>query len=89
MKWDTPLYQAANRSLDLTIDLLGRDVFAENMAKFWHANKLARERCLYKEVFPSTSSGEQNPNSKCLWSDSGCGYKCLDKISDEFVILLF
>jgi Sulfotransferase family len=84
MKWDTLLYQAANRSLDLTIDRLGRDRFAENLAKFQHANRITRERCGFpQEIFPCTSTGQKNKNTTCLWSDSGCGYKCLDQVADD------
>lgn len=85
-KWDNLLYKAANRSLDLTIDRLGRDAFADNLAKFQHANKMARERCLTTEIFPCTSTGEKNPDASCLWSDSGCGYQCLNQIAEELGI---
>lgn len=83
IKWDKLLYQAANRSLDMTIDLLGRASFEENLAKFRHAQVFARERCLTREVFPCTSSGAKNPNKSCLWKDSGCGSDCLDEVATE------
>ena len=83
VKWDNLLFAAANRSLDLTIDRLGRDAFNENLARFKHAQEVARERCLSLEVFPCTSTGQQNEHANCLWSDSGCGYDCLNDVADE------
>ena len=80
-KWDKLLYEAVNRSLDLTIDRLGRKKFNENLFKFQHANQIARDRCIPQNVFPCTSLGQHNNNASCLWSDSGCGHKCLDEIS--------
>lgn len=82
-KWDNLLFAAANRSLDLTIDRLGRKAFNENLSKFRHAQEVARERCLSQEVFPCTSTGQHNEHASCLWSDSGCGYKCLNAVADE------
>jgi hypothetical protein len=80
-KWDRLLYQAANRSLDLTIDRLGRDRFNKNLREFRYMNKVAQDRCLPLNVFPCTSTGQHNKNESCLWSDSGCGYKCLDQVA--------
>jgi hypothetical protein len=83
--WDSLLHQAANRSLDLTIDRLGRLEFEANLEKFTSAQKVARERCLPKEVFPCTSKGvlQKNAASLCLWADSGCGNDCLDEVATE------
>ena len=85
-KWDRALYEAANRSLDLTIDRLGRDTFNDNLAKFRSSNQAARDRCLPQNVFPCTATGEHNKHASCLWSDSGCGYKCLDELANELDI---
>lgn len=81
--WDALLYRAANRSLDLTIDRLGRAAFAAQLAKFRHAQAIAHERCLPHEVFPCTSAGVRNPHKTCLWKDSGCGSDCLDEVASE------
>jgi hypothetical protein len=85
VRWDNLLHQAANRSLDLTIDRLGRSAFEANLTKFRHAQTVARERCLPREVFPCTSKGvrQKNAASLCLWADSGCGSDCLDEIATE------
>jgi hypothetical protein len=82
-KWDRLLYEAANRSLDLTIHRLGKDKFNKNLLMFQYANEVARDRCLPQNVFPCTSTGQRNNNSSCLWSDSGCGYKCLDQVAND------
>jgi hypothetical protein len=86
IKWDRLLYKLANRSLDLTIDDLGRDIFDQNLAKFRSINQAAKDRCIPRNVFPCTATGEHNKNKSCLWSDSGCGYKCLDEIANELGI---
>lgn len=85
IQWDSLLHQAANRSLDLTIDRLGRLEFKANLAKFASAQKVARERCLPREVFPCTSKGvlQKNAGNLCLWADSGCGSDCLDDVATE------
>lgn len=80
-KWDRLLYHAANRSLDLTIDRLGRDVFDKKLREFRRLNMVAQDLCLPLNVFPCTSTGLHNKNASCLWSDSGCGHKCLDEVA--------
>jgi hypothetical protein len=85
VQWDSLLHQAANRSLDLTIDRIGRLEFEANLEKFTGAQKVARERCLPREVFPCTSKGvlQKNAANFCLWADSGCGSDCLDEVATE------
>ena len=83
-KWDRLLYEAASRSLDLTIDRLGRDTFNRNLRQFRQLNKAAQEICLPKNVFPCTSTGHRNTNASCLWGDSGCGHKCLDQVALDY-----
>ena len=81
--WDQILYEAANASLDLTIEQLGRGAFNKNLALFRKAQAIAREKCLPREVFPCTFKGERNPHKSCLWKDSGCGSDCLDEVATE------
>uniref|UniRef100_A0A7S3LFF1 Sulfotransferase domain-containing protein n=1 Tax=Amphora coffeiformis TaxID=265554 RepID=A0A7S3LFF1_9STRA len=83
VKWDYPFYLAANRSLDLTIDALGREQFEKKLAQFQAAQKRAVERCQSVTRFPCTSTGERNEETDCLWNDSGCGYECLDEVASE------
>lgn len=87
---DQLLYHAANRSLDLTIDSLGRDLVQEKVKKFKQALALAQEKCSSNLKLPCSPDGVRAKllavnlfESDCLWLDSGCGYKCLDEISEE------
>lgn len=83
--WDLVLYEAVNRSLDLTIDRLGRERFEKNLALYEKARELSRTNCLHKTVFPCSSGGKYTEASKtdCLWNDSGCGSECLDEVADK------
>ena len=90
IRGDEMLYNAAYQSLDLTIDSLGRKLFEEKLQKFRRAQKLAQEKCSFNLTLPCSPEGVRakvlDVNkfvSDCLWLDSGCGYKCLDEISDE------
>lgn len=83
VQWDELLYKAANQSLDLTIDRLGRPEFEHNLERFREALKIADERCIPRQVFPCTADGQHNPNKNCLWKDSACGSSCLDEVAEE------
>ncbi|KAI2495277.1 sulfotransferase family [Fragilaria crotonensis] len=80
---DYLLYKAANRSLDLTIDNLGRRRFEEALAKY---NKMMQdaEVCENETVTPCTSEGVRVNKTDCydsdLYDDLGCGYACLDRL---------
>lgn len=82
---DLELYKAANRSLDMTIDRLGREQFEFNLAKYKAALKEANERCRERTVFPCTKDGVKVPHAEtdCLWSDAGCGAVCLDQVATD------
>jgi hypothetical protein len=81
---DRLLYEAANKSLDLTIDALGRDVVDKHLRKLHFALALARERCLNStaSVEACNEDGVLD-KSECLFQDAGCGYKCLDQVAKE------
>jgi hypothetical protein len=81
--WDSVLYQAANRSLDLTIDQLGRPEFEQELAKYQHAKQIVHDRCLPVTVFPCSAGGKVSRQTDCIWRDSGCGMSCMDQISTE------
>ena len=80
---DTMLHKAANRSLDLTIEKLGRRRFNLALANFRQAMKAVHEKCLPTVQFPCTSSGEAIAQPNCFWGDSGCGTACLDEVAKE------
>jgi hypothetical protein len=81
--WDNVLYQAANRSLDLTIDQLGRPEFEQQLAKYQHAKEIVHDRCLPVTDFPCSAGGKFAHKTDCLWKDSGCGMSCMDQVSTE------
>jgi hypothetical protein len=81
MKYDLMLYKAANRSLDLTIDRLGRDHVQEQVERFRQAQQSVRERC--HPVLPCDDAGNFRPDADCLWKDSACGMTCLDEVATE------
>jgi hypothetical protein len=83
IKYDMLLYEAVNRSLDMTIDKLGRDKFNENLAKFQDAQNKAVAKCLLTAVFPCDTRGIFHNQTDCLWNDSGCGASCLDEVATE------
>jgi hypothetical protein len=85
VQYDTLLYQAANRSLDMTIDDLGRDRFNQLYQKYLYAKKIADEKCYSKAIFSCDTGGKfYNENqTDCIWNDSGCGVSCLDTVATE------
>lgn len=81
--YDYLLYAAADRSLDLTIEALGKDLFQRELALHRRLQKLAEEQCLPVAVFPCTEDGEKNgiqSKKSCLWADAGCGYQCVQQV---------
>jgi len=86
-RWDRALYRAANRSLDMTIERLGRDEFDAKLARYRKAMQVANNRCIRKTVFPCTGGEFHEPHeTDCLWTDSGCGFDCLDSVANELRI---
>ena len=81
--WDFLLYQAANKSLDLTIDALGRDKFAGKLSTFRRAQEAVTIRCLPTTRFPCSEEGMLRKETDCLWKDSACGLDCLDQVATE------
>jgi hypothetical protein len=80
---DTMLHRAANRSLDLTIERLGKAKFQAALDSFRHAQQVVQEKCLPVVQFPCTSSGEPVAQPNCFWGDSGCGTGCIDEVANE------
>lgn len=85
VKEDWALYMAANHSLDMTIVRLGRDRFEKNLVLYKAALSEGNRRCREKTVFPCTKDGRHvpPPETDCLWSDAGCGAKCLDEVATD------
>ncbi len=79
---DYLLYKAVNRSLDLTIESLGRRRFEEALAKY---NQLMEDAkvCEDEAITPCSSEGIHLNETDCyesdVYEDLGCGYACLDR----------
>jgi Galactose-3-O-sulfotransferase len=80
---DLALYHAVNKSLDLTIDRLGREGFESKLVRFRNATRTAKEKCLDRTEFPCDKDGNFRTKTDCLWKDSACGMTCLDDIATE------
>eukprot|EP00977_Amphora_coffeiformis_P023632 scaffold13866_cov175-Amphora_coffeaeformis.AAC.3 len=79
IKDDLAFHRAVNASLDLTINVLGREEFALNLERFERGLGLARDQCHAQATF-SCMNGRQMGKNDCLWKDSGCGDACLDTV---------
>lgn len=84
---DAMLHEAANRSLDFTIDGLGRIAFEAELSKHRRAMEMVRARCAKRAVFPCSPGGirRRGNETNCYRWDMGCGYPCLDEIASELV----
>mmetsp|Transcript_26010 Transcript_26010/g.57813 ORF Transcript_26010/g.57813 Transcript_26010/m.57813 type:complete len:452 (+) Transcript_26010:163-1518(+) len=83
---DAKLYDIVNRSLDLTIEKLGRSEFESKLQAFQDALSLVQERCTERTVFPCSPDGEYIGKNDCYKLDMGCGYPCLDEVASELSI---
>ena len=79
---DFLLHAAANRSLDLTINAIGRDRVEYQVNKLRKLQTLVETHCLDSTEFPCSSNGTLRSESKldCYWRDLGCGHTCVDTI---------
>mmetsp|Transcript_19997 Transcript_19997/g.22662 ORF Transcript_19997/g.22662 Transcript_19997/m.22662 type:complete len:140 (-) Transcript_19997:142-561(-) len=79
------LYDAANRSIDHTIEtVIGRDKFNKALLEFEDMQRKVTKYCSDKVVLQCTANGTKTKleeRSKC-YTDYlvGCGYDCLDEI---------
>jgi len=82
---DYTLYAAANQSLDATIERIGRARFDKAMAEHRRLLRLVAEaKCAETAVFPCSSTGRRQRRAAakdCYMNDSGCGYRCLDRVA--------
>jgi len=87
---DYLLYDAANDSLDLTIsyivETVGRDRFDKALESLRNAHRLVSKECSGRTYTQCSSSGEvqlEKSLGDCYTEDSGCGYRCIDEISQR------
>jgi len=79
------LYDAANRSIDHTIEtVIGRDKFNKALLEFEDMQRKVTKYCSDKVVLQCTANGtkvDKEKISKCYTHDEmGCGYECLDEM---------
>jgi hypothetical protein len=82
---DSMIYKAAYRSLDMTIDALGRKNVEQQVLRFQQINKKAQEMCESSVRSLCDVGGNLIPptdNTCYIWGE-GCAHECLDKFSME------
>jgi hypothetical protein len=83
---DYALYAIVNRSLDKTIDYLGRDRVQEEVQRIHAMQAIAEQKCEDEAIFPCSSDGTrqvERSQRSCYWKDLGCGHKCVDRVLQE------
>ena len=85
---DLILHQAANYSLDMTIDRLGKGRFNAALKEFQYWKQREENECARKVQFPCSSDGTPQwdvSEKNCYLNDMGCGHQCIDDMleSDE------
>mmetsp|Transcript_32983 Transcript_32983/g.75985 ORF Transcript_32983/g.75985 Transcript_32983/m.75985 type:complete len:101 (-) Transcript_32983:55-357(-) len=84
---DQLLYEAANKSLDMTIEGLGRLEFETNLRKFRKLQQLVQSKCVPYVETPCTPGGIRRRHPVgCLWRDSGCGTPCINDVLATMVV---
>ena len=86
---DYALYALANRSLDLTIDAVGRDMVNEEILRLRAAQTYAEDMCQDKAIFPCSSNGTSQADlarANCYYGDNGCGHPCIAELFDRTTI---
>ena len=79
--YDAMLYQAANASLDLTIDALGRDQVMAGVARFHELAAKNTRECKEHTIFPcpvTLPNHKKEAQKSCYSFDAGCGHVCTD-----------
>jgi hypothetical protein len=85
--YDYLMYAAVNRSLDLTIEKLGRPRFEQELATHRHLQKLAEEQCQPVAAFPCSSEGVSQleaAEESCFQGDQGCGHQCVQDVLKQY-----
>jgi hypothetical protein len=83
---EVALFQAVNRSLDLTMDALGRSAVQARLVRYRQAMAMVNERCTADTVkLPCTKDGvrREDVDVDCFFQDLACGMDCLDRVAAE------
>jgi len=79
---DYLLYSVANKSMELTIDAIGRERFNETYHNFISFRKLVETKCAPETIFPCSADGvfrKEESDKNCYWNDIGCGWPCFEQ----------
>ena len=84
--YDYHLHEFANRSLDATIDALGRERVEQEVIEHVRLKKQALRHCRHEIRRPCSSRGEWQPEfvQNCFQDDIGCGYRCINNFLDQY-----
>lgn len=87
MAVDNLLYAAAKKSLDNTIDALGRSEVERQLQIFKEAQAYTQKACKDRTIYRCNSKGQfvGANNSTCYMWDIGCGFDCLNEVTLEHV----
>ena len=77
---DYLLYAAVNRSLDMTIESLGRERVEEGVRLIQYLQSLAQENCMNSTIHPCSSGLGVAESADCYVRDFGCGYTCIGDV---------
>lgn len=78
---EVALHQAANASLDLTIEKLGRARVQDLVQQFQTLNREVQNVCGPVTKFPcNATTGQPSGSTDCLHGDMGCGLDCIDRV---------
>jgi len=80
------IYAAVNRSLDLTIENIGREKFDKALKEHKYLLELGNKECGPKAIFPCSRDGVyqiKESKKSCYYKDHGCGYACLDELYER------
>lgn len=87
--YDYLLHAIVNRSLDLTIEQLGRERFDKALARYHHLHDVAEEMCMEEHtVFPCVEHlAPPRPEARknCYYHDVGCGHECIKRSLGEYI----
>jgi hypothetical protein len=86
--YDFLLHAAADRSLDWTIDALGRELVQQKVQDHLYLQQLAETTCTIQAIFPCSANGTRQiaaSTQDCYHLDWGCGYPCVDQVLHEYI----
>ena len=85
--YDFFLYDLVNRKLDITIDVIGRDIVAREVQVHRQLQQIAEDRCQSKAIFPCSADGilqMKESETNCFDGDIGCGHECVKRVLEPY-----